>query len=128
MESWWQQQPISSGEGPSLARIVAAVGTVPAVIYGAAIAGLIGAGAGLVLWTLSCTIALGFRRFRQRRHAGGAVAETDPFEQLRRTPCVACGAPTLLDACLDCLEGPSPQHRRTRDDVAPRDEPDDPSR
>ncbi len=128
VESWRQQQPTSSTAGPSLARIVAAVGMVPAVIYGAAIAGLVGAGAGLVLWALACTIALWFRRFRHRRHAGRAVADTDPFAQLQRTPCVACGAPTLLDACLDCLEGPSPQHRRTRDDTSPRDEPDDPAR
>ncbi len=128
VESWRQQQPGSSAAGPSLARIVAAVGMVPAVIYGAAIAGLVGAGVGLLLWALACAIAVGFRRLRHRRHAEGALPETDPFQQLQRKPCVVCGAPSLLDACLDCLEGPSHQRRHPRDDASPRDEPDDPVR
>lgn len=128
VESWRQQQSASSAAGPSLARIVAAVGMVPVVIYGAAIAGLVGAGVGLVLWSMVCAIALGFRRLRHRRHAGGTVPDADPFLQLQRTPCVGCGAPTLLDTCLDCLEGPSHQQRHPRDDAAPRDEPDDSAR
>lgn len=132
------QQPNGWVAGPSLARTVAAVGTLPAVLYGAAIDGIVGATLGLILWGLLCALAAGGNCLRVRRRPGATASATTSttrasceaalFEQLRSTPCVVCGAPTLLDACLDCSEGWSHPTRGRWDDAAHRDEPDDPPR
>lgn len=140
MQSRRDQQPTLSMAGPSLARTAGAVGTLPAFVYGAAIEGIVGAALGLVLWGLLCALAAGIHRLRVRRRTGADTSLTDTsptdtssteaalFEQLRMAPCAVCGAPTLLDACLDCRGDWSPPARRRWDDAAHRDEPDDPVR
>lgn len=138
MEARRDQQPNQVGVGPSLARTVAAVGTLPAFIFGAAIDGIVGAALGLVAWGVLCALATGGNRLRVRRRQAGTgsvststtdiTSEAALFEQLRREPCAICGAPTLLEACLDCSEGSSYPYQRRRGDAAPRDEPDDPAR
>jgi hypothetical protein len=110
------------------ARAVWLAGAVPAAIYGAAIDGIVGVAVGLALWGVLCTLSVALRRFLDRRRAvAGPMTEAELFDQLRTRPCVMCGAPTLLEACLDCTEGPFHQPRRRREDVPPRDDPEDPS-
>jgi hypothetical protein len=122
-----QDQPPTSGPaGPPLARTVAIVGAVPAAIYGVAIDGMIGVAFALVLWAVVCLLVAGIRRFRARSGSGAVATEAELFEQLRMMPCAVCGAPTLLEACLDCTERRSHQHRWRRDGASPGDEPDDP--
>jgi hypothetical protein len=107
--------------GVARSRAVWLAGAVPAVIYGIALSGASGAVIGVLLWALVCLVAAQVDRYRRRRRAVAAATETTVFDQLRRTPCAMCGSPTLLDLCLDCTEGPSPQRWRARE------EPDDPA-
>lgn len=140
MESRRDQQPNRGVAGLSLSRTVAAVGTLPAFIFGAAIEGIVGAALGLILWGVFCALVAGGNRLRLRRRSGattsttaattptGTTSEAALFEQLRSAPCAACGAPTLLDTCLDCIEGWSHPSRRRWDDATRWDEPEDPAR
>lgn len=125
------------------AQAVGFVGTLPAVVFGAAAGGFAGAFSGLVLWGLAWilynrvyTRGVGPRRVepaprrerdrrrgRKRRAAApiDLASHRELFDQLRMSPCDTCGTATLLGTCIPCTTAKQRQDPRREPGGEPED-------
>src|SRR5680860_130110 len=104
----WEHVRRRGSQGFARGRSGWVLGAIAAAFYGAAIGGTFGAAAGLAFWAATGALVVAYHRYRaHHRPSPGPATEAELFEQLRTSPCALCGAPTLLDVCLDCTDGPS---------------------